>query len=454
MSTIFAETPAPTRREGAKPRALTRPVRVCFVAPTGWPLLAGMSHIPVIGGAELQQSLVAKGLARRGCEVSMVSMDFGQPDGSEVDGVRVHNIHTPDEGLPVVRFLHPRLTSLWRALKRAEADIYYQRTSAATTGFVAAFCRRYGKRSIYAGASDVDFVPGRQEISYTRDRMIFEYGLRRVDTVFAQNPFQRDNALQHYGREARIVPNCYAPPAGAKCDPRGYVLWIATLRPQKRPELFIELARRMPGQRFMLVGGNDAHARGVAYSEGIRAAARALPNVTVREFVPFAEADRLFDGARVLLNTSEYEGFPNTFLQAWSRGVPSVAFIDTGSEHEGERVYDVAADIDDAAARLSRLMTDDIAWTRASRRAQGYFAANHSLDAILDIYEDEIRRLAGVACARSPRRSSGARCRSAPPTRSTSRCSSCCRWCSRARSTRTPSASTACCGSRWRRSCW
>jgi glycosyltransferase involved in cell wall biosynthesis len=362
-----------------------------------WPLLAGSRDIPMVGGAELQQSVIAPELARRGHDVSMISMDFGQPEGSVVRGVRILKMHAPDAGLPVVRFLHPRLTSLWRALARADADVYYQRTSAAYTGFVAAFCRRHGKRSIYAGASDVDFIPGRQDITYARDRWLYEYGLRNVDAVFAQNPCQQENARRHYGREALLVPNCYDAPPGSRADPRGYVLWVATVRAQKRPELVGEIAARLPRHRFVVVGGSDPGPRAEAYAQAARAALASLPNVTVRGFVPFAEADRLFDGARLVLNTSMYEGFPNTFLQAWSRAVPTVGFVDTGSRHRGDPVYDVVGDAEAGCRAVARLMEDDAHWDAASRRVAEHFRERHSVAAVAGLYEAEIRRLAGVA---------------------------------------------------------
>ena len=90
----------------------------------------------------------------------------------------------PDEGLPVVRFVYPRLTTLWRVLGEVDADVYYQRTAAVYTGFLAAFCKANGKRSVYAGASDVDFIPGRQDITYAP-----------INPSFGGNPFNSAHLL-------------------------------------------------------------------------------------------------------------------------------------------------------------------------------------------------------------------------------------------------------------------
>jgi glycosyltransferase involved in cell wall biosynthesis len=394
---MYELMPSPTRLEArtrakAAPRAGARP-HVCFVAPTTWPMIARDGAIEVVGGAEVQQSMIAPALVSRGYRVSMICHDYGQPDGAEVDGITVHNMHKPDEGIPVVRFLHPRLTSLWGALARADADVYYQRSAAAWTGFVAAFCRRHGRASIYAGASDVDFLPGQQEIRFARDRRIFEWGLRRVDRVVVQNDAQREQLREHYGREGVLIPSCYRPRPEARADRAGYVLWVATMRPSKRGEKLLEIARLLPQHRFVMVGGPDPAHR--PYFEALVEAARALPNVEPIGFAPYEETERYFNGARAFLNTSLYEGFPNTFLQSWSRGIPTVGFFDTGSRREGKPPYDLVKDVRQAARAIDRLMRDDVHWHQASQRSLAHFHDNHAMDAVIAMYEREISALAG-----------------------------------------------------------
>jgi glycosyltransferase involved in cell wall biosynthesis len=62
--------------------------------------------------------------------------------------------------------------------------------------------------------------------------------------------------------------------------------------------------------------------------EGLADLAREIPNVDFKGFLPLSEVDKHFLVAKLLVNTSEHEGFPNTFLQAWSKGVPVVSFVD------------------------------------------------------------------------------------------------------------------------------
>ena len=386
-----ASRPAATTREGSR-----RP-HVCFVAPTTWPVLSGDTTIKVVGGAEVQQSMIAPALARRGYRVSMICLDYGQPDGSVVKGVSVHNLHRPDDGIPGIRFVHPRFTSVWGAMKAIGADVYYQRTSAVYTAYMVAFCRMHGKKSVYAGASDVDFLPGSEDIRYARDKKIFQWGVRNVDRIVTQNDVQQQQLFDHYGIEGSVIPSCYVPPAGARNDPEGYILWTASIRPSKRAELALEIARRLPRHRFVIIGGPDPDRKSREYYASLCEVASGLPNVEMKGFVPFTEAEKWFNGARVVLNTSLYEGFPNTFLQAWSRAIPTVAFIDTGSRGpDGNPIYDAVEEVSEAAWRLDRLMTSHPAWSAASQRVLAHFHACHSVEAVIDRYEREIALLVGT----------------------------------------------------------
>ena len=188
-----------------------------------------------------------------------------------------------------------------------------------------------------------------------------------------------------YGRQPVEIANCYAPPAGARCTPQGVVLWVATLKSWKRPEHFLELARALPHLRFRMVGG-AAPGKEAALYESMRAAASALPNVEFVGFVPVAEVERHFDDARVFVNTSDYEGFPNTFLQSWARAIPTVSLIDCGAREGGKPVGFICKDVAQMREVVERLCGDEGEWRAEGERARRHFDANHSVATAIERY--------------------------------------------------------------------
>ena len=369
--------PFPQDRGGAKPH-------VCFVAPYLWPVLARDARIKVVGGAEVQQAILARLFRRAGYRVSVICQSFGQPERAEIDGIDVRTVFRQEEGLPILRFFHPRLTRIWRALHEVDADIYYQRSAAHLTAVIAEFCRRNGKRSIYAGASDRDFDPGRQQIRYRRDRWLFEHGLRTVDRIVAQNALQQEACRRHYGREATVIPSCYEIPEGSRVDPQDLALWVGTIHSYKQPEMLLEIARRLPHRRFVMIGGSAAPGERLrhGYYEAIRDQAAALPNVDFKGFLPLAEVEKWFDRAGVLVNTSVYEGMPNIFLQAWARGIPTVATVDVGAQG----VYKRISTVEEASQEIEKLFGDELHRARASARCREYFERSHSSGEVLARY--------------------------------------------------------------------
>lgn len=371
---------------------------ICFVAPAGYPVLSGDRRLRFAGGAEVQQSLVSTALAERGYRVSMISMDYGQREGEAIRGVRQLTMHAPDAGLPVLRYLHPRLTSLWRALGRADADVYYQRTSGALTGFVAAFARRHARASLFAGAHDADFEPRLPLIRYARDRAVYRWGVRHVDRVIVQTERQRELCRRTFGRDAVRIDSCYAH-RGQRAAHDGVVLWVASAKRHKRPHLFLELAAGLPHYRFRLVGGPAEGADERAYFEALQRQAAGLANVEMSGFVPVGEVEAQFDGAALFVNTSIGEGFPNTFMQAWSRAMPTVSFFDPQVECEGAPVGVVAPDLDSMRAHIQALMSDRARWQASGARALHAFEQRYGVARAVDAYE---RVIESVLAQRSP----------------------------------------------------
>jgi hypothetical protein len=64
---------------------------------------------------------------------------------------------------------------------------------------------------------------------------------------------------------------------------------------------------------------------------------------------------------------------PNTFMQAWARGVPTVATVDVGAG-----IYRVFEAPQDAVEEIERLFDDAAYYAEKSARTLAYFEAHHS----------------------------------------------------------------------------
>src|SRR5204863_8607477 len=91
------------------------------------------------------------------------------------------------------------------------------------------------------------------------------------------------------------------------------ILWVGRLSTEKRPDWVVRLAMDLPECRFDVVGHSNVDVR---YGRKLEARLRSLPNVRWHGYVAHAQMRTLYRGCRLLLCTSESEGFPNVFLVA------------------------------------------------------------------------------------------------------------------------------------------
>lgn len=381
-------------------------LKICFVSPEAYGAMAGREGGPPFGGAEAQQAHLARELARRGHAVSMVTLDHGQPEGEILDGVRILRCFRGGAGLPGVRFFHPRLSGLWGAMKRADAQVYYQRMAEATTGIVGIFCRLHRRRFLFALANDdycVRPLPHRMGL---KSRWFYTQGLRLADRILVQTRHQQTLLRRHFGLEGVVIGNGFPDPGARerldtgrarRSDPKGdrslRVGWVGRFSPEKRLEWLLEAARRCPKARFEIVGDGSATD---GYAQRLRAEAASLPNVRLYGWVSPRRMHEVYQRIDALCCTSPVEGFPNTFPEAWAYGLPVLTTFDPDGVVAREGLGWSVEDVEGLAVAV-REAADGEARRRCGRRARTYYLKCHDIRSIVDALELQMDAVLGAS---------------------------------------------------------
>lgn len=366
-------------------------MKICFLGLDNLPVLAPEFGHHVIGGEQVQQTLLAKAMAKRGLDVNMVVFDYGQKDGQAWEAITTHRAYGEHSGLPVLRFIHPRWSKMWSAMRRANADVYYVSCAGMQLGVVALFCRLHGRRFVFRVAHDSDCEPDQLLIKFWPDKKLYEYGLRRADCILVQTPHQQTRLAKNYGQSARIAEMLVDHPRGEL--PRTTdILWVNNIRQFKRPDLFLALARSMPSCRFHMIGGTQPGSE--ALYDAIAKEAETIPNLEFLGPVSYHDMDQHYASAKVFVNTSDSEGFPNSYLQSWIRGTPVVAFFDPNGVVQHERLGAAVKSLDAMRMQLSILLGDTAVWTGASDRCKAFMQRQYGEERILAPYLTMLREIA------------------------------------------------------------
>jgi glycosyltransferase involved in cell wall biosynthesis len=347
--------------------------KICIVSLDAYGLLSGEGDLAYIGGETVQHVLLARAWRDLGYDVSMIVYDDGQGARRVVDGVTTIAAFRRHAGLPALKFFHPRASGLFSALMSADADVYYQSPAGAFTGITAWYCRMTGRKFIFRVASDSDCEKQHDRIRFWRDRRLYDYGLKSADLVAVQTQVQARMLAENHRLASSLVNMLVEPPRRSSVVTKDIdVLWLSNLRALKRPELVLELARQLPHVNFTLAGGAFPYAAGKTYFEDVKAAADRLPNVSMPGAIRYSDSGAWFDRSRIFLNTSSIEGFPNTFLQAWIRGVPVVSFFDPDGIVRRQQLGAVATSLDDMRESIRGLLDVAVYRENLGRRARDF----------------------------------------------------------------------------------
>jgi glycosyltransferase involved in cell wall biosynthesis len=298
---------------------------ICFISLRAYSLLSGTNYTEV-KGPNVRQVIIARELVKKGFNVGFICYSNVNPDKVEyLDSVKVLKI--PEHST------HPSfLTKIMDSFKilklihKSNSDVYIH-----TGGFLGVLPILLRKKNIFMMASDAwvdpEIIP-HETREYKKSKLNIDnigtsISIKKADLVVVQNTFQRDKLKSIFKVEGKLIKNPleikkYQPVE--KTDPP-LIIWVGSMAEVKQPELLVKIAKKIPEAKFQIIGGNSHY----QLYKKVMETAQDLENLEYVGVVPFDQIDTYFSQASLLLNTSLFEGFPTSFLQAWSHHTPVVS---------------------------------------------------------------------------------------------------------------------------------
>lgn len=357
--------------------------KISFIAPKAYPLF-NPNVKELFGGAEVDLYLLATELAKdENFEVSFITADYGQGKIEVIKGIRI---------IKSVDFKKNPLNGavrVWRAMRTANAQIYFQEAASWGTFLVSLFCKLHKRIFIYRTASqrECDGTYLRQHYFAGKS---FCWSLRNAAQVIVQNETDQKDLEQTTGVNSIVIPNAHHLPV-LSGNERNTILWVGRSVAIKRPGLFIDLAEKIPDERFTMI---CQRATGDKKYEELAGRAKAVENLEFVGRVAFDEIENYFRRAKVFVNTSSSEGFPNTFIQACNCGTPILSLNVNPDGFLEKHKCGICADSDwDEFISQLKILLKPEERERYGENARRYAEENHNIEKIVEKYKNMFARL-------------------------------------------------------------
>ncbi|MEO6683136.1 MAG: glycosyltransferase family 4 protein [Ginsengibacter sp.] len=298
--------------------------------------IAGSFNGKTIGGAELQIALLARALALKNHEVVIIDPSAEKSFLTE-EGVKF--VHVPDwnKGINGVRLFMHRIPQLKKLFIEQNADYYYVRMKTYMHLIPYWSARKINKKFIIAFAHDLDAPKFLKNFRYKYrsnfnifkfltiyipNEFAYKFLIKNADYVLLQHSDQ-ENYLENVKGQVLIFPNIFdfsnVPAHSGKTE--NYFVHPGTLSVLKGIKNLKKLLTVINHSILIKIIGQPINLK----SEKIYETLRGRENVTLTGRRNHKETIMEIANSLALINTSNFEGFPNIFLEAWATGVPVIS---------------------------------------------------------------------------------------------------------------------------------
>jgi glycosyltransferase involved in cell wall biosynthesis len=359
--------------------------RIVVLGPKVYQLFNDEVEDVAFGGAEVQLYLLGKAIAKKGFEVTFLVGDFGQESVEYYDGMRVVKTYKMNDSSlkKIVLFL--------KELIKAPAHYYLQRAYTELSPLFVFLAHILNRKFIYMVAHDSEVDGSHRLMKNNLSKRYARYLWKKTDSLICQNQYQMVH-LKELNKKVSFLTNSHEIPE--KDNTAGeYFLWVGRSAPWKRPELYLELASKFPDEKFMFVL-NKAN-QGDMEFEKIKGKALDLENVEFIESVHYSKIPELYRRAKIFVNTSTQEGFPNTFIDAGKWGVPIASLNVNPNMFITEHNCGIVGndDLENFVSEIQLLLENKEKYDEMSENIYKYMNINHNIEnnvlKLIDIITNE-----------------------------------------------------------------
>lgn len=344
------------------------------------------------GGAEVNAKYLVRQLIKDFNDtIHFIVADYGQPSVTSIDNIYFHK----------VRYYHPhmytqlryKIARKWHLIKTiltVPCDAFLVITAGQMSGVVSVIGKLIRhKLFIQKVCSDKD-----TDFAFQRSRglfhyLIYKYGLFHADAVICETTHQRHRLPLPCKSRSTIIPNALPlrPLSSVESQKKEFILWAGRNAAMKKPEIFVELAQRCPNQPFVLILLNKD------LTSSYAATISSVKNITYVDYVDSDCIQSYFDKAQCLVNTSTYEGFPISFLQAGFGATPIVSLsVDPDSIITNHDLgYFCGGNFDRMVQCIQAI--DDQWINRCGYNAYTYVSTYHTVEKAAACYQEFITKL-------------------------------------------------------------
>ncbi|MBD3342223.1 MAG: glycosyltransferase [Candidatus Lokiarchaeota archaeon] len=338
------------------------------------------------GGSELQNTVICNYLEKKGFDVHFL---FHYKKDIKSDNFHTYRYLFRKK---YNRYLFTDFFQIYRLISKINPDIIYKRGINYITGIGTLYCKinRIPFIAHIASERDVNVFSKRILRNYAQyvkvyfDELINRYVISNSNFIVAQAEYQSNLMKKNYKREANlIIPNMHFYPTEFIKRNNGEIkiLWIANFKKLKQPEKFIELAKELKdgNAKFIMIGRTSPN----KWSQDLINEIKNINNLSYIGEQSIEEVNKLLAGGHIFVNTSLYEGFPNTFIQAWMRKVPVVSLnIDPDDVLKTNRIGYHSKSFDKMVEDVNTLIENSALREDIGNKAQEYAFKNHSMQNI------------------------------------------------------------------------